>query len=531
MLPKPLLDDIVNGRSLPFIGAGFSRNAIVSGGGTVPLYAELGKALSSSLTDFEYISPIDAVSAYEQAFSRVRLVEELSKLLHADTAQPGPAHVAFARLPFDVVATTNFDFVLERAYAIAPRLFRPIMNEDQLSVSGSSSHVDLLKIHGDLHNPSRLVATEEDYDAFLLRYPLLATYLANILIRRSALFIGYSLDDPNLRQILQLLRERLGVMQRQAYAITVGASPDAITRYARRRISVINLPGSSSKYSEIFSELFDQLNDFWTRDATMHALPQQEDESSAQLVIPKESANRLCFFAVPSGAEGAYRSSLSGIAASAGFVPLYGSDLGSSANYMARLAGSLQKIEVFVADVTTPNTLYELRLFRQLNVKSRAAVLILTDGRDVPEADGDLVVTLPPDRNLESPAFLEQVRRWFSDRATALENIYAEEPSRLFNAGEYQAAVISVFTELEVRLRDALGQRLGSSGSNMRWSLRSLFQEAATVELVPGPLEQYTELIRLRNQVIHAHVRVGKREALAALRAVRNILQRLPPLS
>lgn len=40
--PKPLLNDLVARRWLPVIGAGMSRNAVVTSGRHVPLWGELG---------------------------------------------------------------------------------------------------------------------------------------------------------------------------------------------------------------------------------------------------------------------------------------------------------------------------------------------------------------------------------------------------------------------------------------------------------------------------------------------------------
>jgi len=55
-------------------------------------------------------------------------------------------------------------------------------------------------MHGDIRHPKRLVVTEPDYDDFLTNYPLIATYLSNLLITKTAVFIGYSLDDPDFRK-------------------------------------------------------------------------------------------------------------------------------------------------------------------------------------------------------------------------------------------------------------------------------------------------------------------------------------------
>src|SRR5947208_3309392 len=106
--PPPLLDDILAGRSLPIIGAGFSRNAVIPTGVAMPLWQALGAALGEQVTDFppDDVGPIEAISAYEQEFGRARLVEELRRLLHHGVARPGNPHLEFCRLPFDIVCTT-----------------------------------------------------------------------------------------------------------------------------------------------------------------------------------------------------------------------------------------------------------------------------------------------------------------------------------------------------------------------------------------------------------------------------------------
>ncbi|BET58885.1 SIR2 family NAD-dependent protein deacylase [Geobacter sp. 60473] len=101
---------------------------------------------------------------------------------------------------FELVVTTNLEFLLERGYAIAGKYCHPIIDENQLAIDSKGPKVSLLKLHGDIHHPNRLVVEEEDYDSFLDRYPLISTFLANLLISKTALFIGYSLDDPDFRQ-------------------------------------------------------------------------------------------------------------------------------------------------------------------------------------------------------------------------------------------------------------------------------------------------------------------------------------------
>ena len=241
--PKPLLDDLVAGRWLPIVGAGLSRNAVISGRGSIPLWSELGQLLASDISDYSFVGALDAVSAFEHEFGRPKLIERLADALLIDHARPGGVHRSFCSIPFDLVCTTNFDFLIERQYDSTPRRCTPLIDEDQLSVVLRDSGVALLKLHGDLHHPDRLVATEEDYDTFLERYPLLATYLANLLITRTAVLVGYSLDDPDCRQVWQVVGKRLGRSRRLAYALMVSAKPPDVAGFERRGVKVISLPG------------------------------------------------------------------------------------------------------------------------------------------------------------------------------------------------------------------------------------------------------------------------------------------------
>lgn len=199
--PKPLLDDLVKGRWLPVVGAGMSLNAALPAPAKMPLWSDLSRILAEELTDYSPVGVLDAISAYEHEFGRARLIEQLMEILHLKDAQPGQAHKEFCSLPFDIVCTTNFDFLLERQYDLIPHQVHPVVDEDQLSINIGDAGTLLLKLHGDLRHPKRLVVTEADYDGFLANYPLIATYLSNQLITKTAAFIGYSLDDPDFRQI------------------------------------------------------------------------------------------------------------------------------------------------------------------------------------------------------------------------------------------------------------------------------------------------------------------------------------------
>ena len=297
--PKPLLEDLVNGRWLPVIGAGMSLNAKLPPLAKMPLWPELGKSFADELLDYSPTSVLDGISAYEHEFGRARLIERLAELLHVTRAQPGSAHKEFCTLPFDIVCTTNFDFLLESQYDLERqdnRTAHPVVDEDQLSINIGTAGTLLLKLHGDVRHPKRLVVTEADYDGFLTNYPLIATYLANLLITKTAVFIGYSLDDPDFRQIWQLVASRLGKTRRMAYAIMVNARPGDIARFERRGVKVVNLPGSREKYGDVLSGGFCRIAGIPARACGPHAKTDRREAAGAIPVAARcnEQAMSLC---------------------------------------------------------------------------------------------------------------------------------------------------------------------------------------------------------------------------------------------
>lgn len=267
-LPGGLLRKLFAGHWLPIVGAGISATAVSSERGRLPLWGELGDLLGAEVSAHLSNNPIDSISAYSELYGRSALVERLMDLLLIDDAEPSPAHLAFARIPFDMVVTTNADFLLESAYQQVRRPCIPLIGESQLSIARRAESISLLKFHGDLRHPEDLVMTEEDYDGFLRRKPLLATYMSWWLLTREPVIFGYSLDDGDLREILALLRERLGKLTRAGWAILpTDKGGRQAPKFARRGIKAIVLEEDEEADREtILARFFAQLRDAWERE-------------------------------------------------------------------------------------------------------------------------------------------------------------------------------------------------------------------------------------------------------------------------
>jgi hypothetical protein len=532
--PKPVLNDLVTGKWLPVVGAGMSLNAIVPAGKKMLLWNGLGEALADELEDFSSTSTLDAISAFEHEFGRARLVERLSELLLIKQAQPGNAHKEFCTLPFDIVCTTNFDFLLERQYELTPRYVYPIVDEEQLAINSGNAGTLLLKLHADLHHPKRLVVTEADYDGFLTYYPLLATYLASLLITKTAVFIGYSLEDPDFRQIWRVVSERLGRSRRMAYTIAVNASSADVARFERRGVKVLNLPGSRDKYGEILAAAFRELREYM-RENVIAVSKVTEEQPLHELLLPRDAETRLCFFSLPLEMLPFYRERVFPLVEDVGFVPVTADDVVTPGDSIsAKLDTLIDRASVMVVELSSPWTAaeYRMAIARMQGAEAKEAthrrlrlIVVVTDKKQLPPTAIDFrVVTRPNVVTGDAGDFLAALHDHLLTIANEVGAAQQAEPRRLLAVREYRAAVISAMALLEAKVRERLN-KVQWPQTRRPMSFRSLLDVATeSGQITQQVRSRIHPWMRVRNEVVHSSILVSAAQARQIVNGVMEIL-------
>jgi len=456
-IPEPLLDDIIGDCCIPIIGAGFSKNGSFPPNLTIPLWNDLGKYFSKKLPEYPFSTPVDAISEFSHEFSRVKLIEELRKVLLLNDAKPGNTHISFANLQFNIIVTTNIDFLLEKAYDQIKRGYRVIMNESQLSIRMGEADTVILKIHGDVDNPDRLVMTENDYDMFLTKYPLISTSLSNLLISKTPLFIGYSLEDPDYRHLWNILGDRLGNLRRPGYTILVNPSPFEIAKYNRRGIKVIELPGKKENYGEILTSLFQELYDYWDEGVIKESVI-IDDEILSELLLPRDSQTRLCYFAIPLKLHSYYKKYIFPIAQRYSFTPITGMDIKAPGdNIIPKLSLLFERASIIIVDLSDSAILSKLTSETLENKK----ILIISDNElqtPIYSLDKSIYNSLvrpvypePPDQE-----FNDNIDKIFKKYLFELKPILYKEPKRLLENKEYNAAITIAISLIQTELKEIL---------------------------------------------------------------------------
>lgn len=97
------------------------------------------------------------------------------------------------------IITTNYDLFLDK-YVSG---FKVYPSQEELLFSPLQGIAEIYKIHGSIKDPKTIIIDENDYKKFKEKSDYLAAKLLTIFVEYPIIFMGYSISDSNIRDILK----------------------------------------------------------------------------------------------------------------------------------------------------------------------------------------------------------------------------------------------------------------------------------------------------------------------------------------
>ena len=213
--PNSLIDDLVAGRCVVFLGSGVSNNSVNDAGKRPKTWRALLETANASVADVNKRKVIKkCIDRYDYLMACELVKKALgdnnfSDFLRDEFQTPGFHHAAIHddifKLDAPVVITPNFDKIYDNYASNASAGTVSVLNYFSADIIDNirSGRLTVLKMHGTIDERSKLIFTKKDYaesrNTFVSFYKLMEA----LILTRTFLFLGAGLNDPDIQLLLE----------------------------------------------------------------------------------------------------------------------------------------------------------------------------------------------------------------------------------------------------------------------------------------------------------------------------------------
>ena len=217
-IPKELINQIIRGKCVIFIGAGLSKEA------SLPTWPELlqqmidwSEEIGLDLTDRSelesYIENGELLLVAEEMRERMgknNFQNFMKEIFRKPDLKPTDTHLILPKIPFTATLTSNYDTLLESAYTVDSEGTKPHvithLDYPELSASLHDGEFYILKVHGTIDQIESIVFGHSDYQEIMHANSAYRNHLKTLFSVNTVLFLGFGLTDPDLLLLLDELK-------------------------------------------------------------------------------------------------------------------------------------------------------------------------------------------------------------------------------------------------------------------------------------------------------------------------------------
>jgi hypothetical protein len=249
ILPAELLSAVRKRKCILFVGSGLSSAA------GYPTWGELIERLVERARAVPYARAqgIEEIIAQKDYFTLAEFARatlgkrDFANILDEMLGAPVRslhAHHVIANTDYRGIITTNYDRLLESSITQIRGWLPSVFTSRGVEAMANAlfdPRMFIYKMHGDVSEPSAIVASASDYDQMILRSPHSRSFLHAALLNHTLLFVGYSLRDPDFHLVLRELSLMFENYVPKHYALVPNAG-DFAAEHLLRRMNIQALP-------------------------------------------------------------------------------------------------------------------------------------------------------------------------------------------------------------------------------------------------------------------------------------------------
>jgi len=220
---------IHNNNLVFFVGSGFSKPL------GLPAWSDLIKCISEDLEQegesdeficnvLKYIqagncTEIEALDRLKQYGYKEKIIDILQNQINVDLSNRDlTRHQKLWQITSQII-TTNYDKAFEQT---KPPDVKKIVYDDRFKVANISEEERFLfKVHGCIEDPGRCVLFSDQYKLLYNEQTGIAMELFRLFAHKCIIFIGFSLNDPFVTELLQLRKTVIKNERHGNYIITI----------------------------------------------------------------------------------------------------------------------------------------------------------------------------------------------------------------------------------------------------------------------------------------------------------------------
>jgi len=261
-IPKALLDQIKIGNTVLFLGAGATYGASHKNNHIVPNGKQLAELIAKKFVDDDLsTSSLQIIAEIAISDTDLFTLQNFIAEYFRDF-EPAEHHLKVPSFRWKAIITTNYDLIVEKSFSKNPNpqqiLVKFIKDEKISDRIQTINDLQFLKLHGcvtEINNPEvPLILTIDQYVSHKSNRERLFSRVQDLMRQYTFIYIGHSLEDSDIREILLSQPDNLNHRLR-SYIVAPTSHPSLKRMFEQKKITTLD-----GTYEDFINTIYEKID-------------------------------------------------------------------------------------------------------------------------------------------------------------------------------------------------------------------------------------------------------------------------------